>query len=456
MEHSAAPRMLPLPIANVLARAFVTSEVSSDALVRQAELVVRGPRRLVRQLADHYLETFGTGVRPRHREVVRVLRAMPLWEDDESLAARLSLRYVRRVPLLSAPTMQSPIRDLGPRLPTLVSVGELATWVGLTVSELEWFADLKDLNRRADAPALTHYHVSIRAKPSGGIRVIEAPQPRLKAIQRKILHEILSLVPQYYDAAHGFVKGRSVRTFAQPHVQHAVVLRLDLADFFPRISGARVQTVFRTLGYPEAVADLLGGLCTTTTPRQLFATARHPATSPRVLADAAQLYRRPHLPQGAPTSPALANLCAYRLDCRLTGLADWAGAVYTRYADDLAFSGDGEFARNVERYAAQIAAIALEEGWPVQHHKTRIMRQGVRQQVAGVVVNTRLNIAREEYDRLKAILTNCIRHGPTSQNRDGRPDFRAYLSGKVAWVCSVNEARGSKLQAMLERIEWGP
>lgn len=447
--------MLPLPIANVLARAFVTSDGSSDALVQRAALVVRGPRRLVRQLADHYLTAFGVGVRPRHREVVRLLRAMNLWEDDPTQATRLSLRYVRRVPLLEAATMQSPIRELGARLPALRTSGELATWLGLTVSELEWFADLRDLNQRSAAPALAHYHVSIRAKPHGGIRVIESPQPRLKAMQRRILADILSQVPLYYDAAHGFVKGRSVRTFAQPHVQHAVVLRVDLADFFPRVSGARVQAVFRTLGYPEAVADLLGGLCTTTTPRQLFASTRHPTINPRVLADAAQLHRRPHLPQGAPTSPALANLCAYRLDCRLTGLADWAGALYTRYADDLAFSGDGEFARHVARYSTQIAAIALEEGWPVQHHKTRVMRQGVRQQLAGVVVNARVNVAREEYDRLKAILTNCIRHGPASQNRDGRPDFRAYLSGKVAWVRSVNAARGSKLQAMLAMIEWG-
>jgi RNA-directed DNA polymerase len=447
--------MLPLPIANVLARAFVTSDASSDALVQQAALVVRGPRRLVRQLAEHYLATFGVGVRPRLREVVRVLRAMDLWEDDPTLAARVSRRYVRRVPPLEAATMQSPIHELGTRLPSLRTSGALATWLGLTVSELEWFADLRDLNRRATAPTLAHYHVNVRTKPHGGVRVIEAPQPRLKAMQRRILEEILSQVPLYYDAAHGFVKGRSVRTFAQPHVQHAVVLRVDLADFFSRVSGARVQTVFRTLGYPEAVADLLGGLCTTTTPRHLFAATRHPTISSHVLADAAQLHRRPHLPQGAPTSPALANLCAYRLDCRLTGLADWAGAVYTRYADDLAFSGDGEFARHVERYAAQIAAIALEEGWPVQHHKTRIMRQGVRQQLAGVIVNTRVNVARDEYDRLKAILTNCVRHGPASQNREGRPDFGAYLSGKVAWVRSVNEARGSKLQALLARIEWG-
>jgi RNA-directed DNA polymerase len=89
------------------------------------------------------------------------------------------------------------------------------------------------------------------------------------------------------------------------------------------------------------------------------------------------LYAHPHLPQGAPTSPALANLMGYRLDRRLSGLANSADAVYTRYADDLAFSGGAAFNRGVERFSAHAAAVALEEGFSVNHHKTRVMRQGV-------------------------------------------------------------------------------
>jgi len=87
-----------------------------------------------------------------------------------------------------------------------------------------------------------------------------------------------------------------------------MLLRVDLADFFPSLSGARVQAVFRTLGYPEPVADLLGGICTTTSPGRVFAGASVDAC---LLAKAKRVYLRPHLPQGAPTSPALANLCAF-------------------------------------------------------------------------------------------------------------------------------------------------
>src|SRR5262249_23329973 len=150
------------------------------------------------------------------------------------------------------------------------------------------------------------------------------------------------------------------------------------------------------------------------------------------------LYARPHLPQGAPTSPALANVCTYRADCRLSGLAKSAGAVYTRYADDLAFSGDDDFDRRAERFSVHVAAILHEEGLSVNHRKTRIMRRGVRQRLAGVVANERLNVARDDFDRLKAILTNCVRHGPESQNRDGHPSFRSHLEGRVGFVESIN------------------
>ena len=91
--------------------------------------------------------------------------------------------------------------------------------------------------------------------------------------------------------------------------------------------------------------------CTNATPRRVFADERYPTVDPSTLAEARTRYARAHLPQGAPTSPALANICAYRVDCRLTGLADWAGAVYTRYADNLALSGGDDFADAARREA---------------------------------------------------------------------------------------------------------
>jgi hypothetical protein len=199
------------------------------------------------------------------------------------------------------------------------------------------------------------------------------------------------------------------------------------------------------MGYPEPVADLLGGICTNAAPRDLF--SGYPP-------GARASYSRPHLPQGAPASPALANLCSYRVDCRLSGLAESAGAIYTRYADDLAFSGGEEFERRVERFSTHVAAILLEEGFNLNHRKTRIMRQGVRQHLAGVVVNKRMNVKRTDFDLLKATLTNCARLGPDSQNRGDHPSFRAHLEGRVGFVESINPARGKRLRAILERIQW--
>jgi hypothetical protein len=164
--------------------------------------------------------------------------------------------------------------------------------------------------------------------------------------------------------------------------------------------------------------------------------------------------RGPHLPQGAPTSPALANLCAFRLDCRLHGLAQSLETTYSRYADDLAFSGGERLERSARRFQVAVAAIAAEEGFELHLHKSRFMRRGVCQQLAGVVVNEHPNVRRRTFDLLKALLTNCARRGPHDQNRDGHADFRAYLLGRIGHVAMVHPARGAKLRALFDRIEW--
>lgn len=442
---------------NALARAFVAGEQTVESIAARGAIAIGRPSFMVRPVAQRYLDEFNGKTRPRHRDVVEFLfhdrswlRRKPPSARTRSQATNTGVAVWTTEPARMQPV---PVAEHW-SVPPIESVAQLAEWLGITVAELEWLSDVKGRVRNAVRPKLHHYHYKIRAKRRGGIRLIEVPQLRLKAIQRRILAEILNQVPSYYSAAHGFVKGRSVRTFAAQHVGQQLVLRMDLQDFFPCISGVRVQALFRTLGYPESVADLLGGLCTNATPRSVFAQPRDASITPEALIVAQRMYSRPHLPQGAPTSPALANLCAHRLDLRLTGLADWAGATYSRYADDLAFSGGEIFARRVERYAAQIAAIALEEGWNVQHHKTRIMRRSVRQHVAGVVVNAKMNVAREDFDTLKAILTNCVRHGPATQNRQQHADFRAHLLGRIAWVSSLNAGKGDRLRAIFAKVDW--
>jgi hypothetical protein len=329
-------------------------------------------------------------------------------------------------------------------VPVLRTTTELADWLGLSPGELDWFADVQGRNPRRPAGRLSHYtHVWV-PKRGGRFRLLEVPKPRLKGIQRRVLRALLDHIPPH-ETAHGFRPGRSVRTFAEPHANRAAVWRIDLKDFFPSVRASRVHALFRSAGYPVAVARALTGLCTTALPVGV--------TPPNPDVPLAALRAR-HLPQGAPTSPALANLAAFGLDVRL---AAWAGAcrvAYTRYADDLAFSGDEAFADAGHRFRRAVWQIITEEGFRANAVKSRWMTAGRRQHLAGVVVNRKPNVRRDEYDRLKALLTNCLRHGPGAQNRDGHPDFRAHLLGRVAHVASLNAARGRKLLELADRIVW--
>ncbi|MFC0452117.1 RNA-directed DNA polymerase [Rhodococcus jostii] len=98
--------------------------------------------------------------------------------------------------------------------------------------------------------------------------------------------------------------------------------------------------------------------------------------------------------------------------------------------------------------------IVADEGFSVHPAKTRVMRAHRRQHLAGLVVNTRPQAARADFDDLKALLFNCVRFGPESQNRDGRPHFREYVYGRIAWVAESNESRKRSLHALADRVDW--
>jgi retron-type reverse transcriptase len=353
---------------------------------------------------------------------------------------------------LRPPRMHPPPAGLhGLALPPLPTEAALADWLGVSIPHLQWLADTTGRNRHHPAGPLRPYRYRWVPRRGGRPRLLEIPKVRLHTLQRRLLAGLLRLVPPH-PAAQGFTPGRSILTNAAVHAGQATLLRFDLTDFFPSITAARVFRLFRTLGYPAPVARLLMGLCTTRLPAAVWQ-ARPGPHDPADFAAGQRLLTR-HLPQGAPTSPALANLAAHRLDRRLAGLAARLGARYTRYADDLAFSGDASFARAARRLAPHVAAICRDEGFAVNHRKTRLMRAGGRQHLTGLVVNARPNVPRPAYDRLKAVLTNCVRHGPASQNRDRAPDFRASLAGKIAFVAATHPARGQKLRALFARIPW--
>jgi hypothetical protein len=200
------------------------------------------------------------------------------------------------------------------------------------------------------------------------------------------------------------------------------------------------------------VAHVLTGLCTNAAPLIAWNTLPPGGESDGARFRLGRALAAPHLPQGAPTSPALANLAAFGLDRRLTGLAAHFGLRYSRYADDLTLSGPALTGRRSTVVARYAAGIARDEGFALQPRKSRLRTAARRQLVTGVVVNAHPNLARDQYDRLRATLHRLALDGPPAD--DGGVDLRAQLRGRVAWAESLNPGRGAKLRRLYDRIDW--
>ncbi|MES1156364.1 MAG: reverse transcriptase family protein [Alphaproteobacteria bacterium] len=431
-------------IARELAAFLLAGAWSKRRLAARAKQYLgKSAPKALQHLIDHVLASVETPYPPAPDNLARTLMASNAFD----VAARRVLRGEQPSKIvLHAPVFAPAAAFADLPVPKLETPGDLAAWLALPTEQVDWLADVRRGHARAATPQLEHYSYALVRKREGPPRLIESPKSRLKAVQRRILHEILDHVPPHAHA-HGFVRGRSCISSAQLHAGEHVVVRLDLRRFFSSIQSMRVHGIFRAIGYPWATARLLTGLCTTCTPAAALA----------AISDwrARQEYTAPHLPQGAPTSPALANLCAWRLDQRLTGLARRIGINYSRYADDLCFSGDQAFARGMSGFLSMVETIVREEGFALNPSKTRVMRASSTQRVTGVVVNQHVNMARKEYDALKAILHNCrTTADPASQNREGHPNLKAHLDGRIGWVEQLNPHRGLKLRLVFDQIEW--
>jgi RNA-directed DNA polymerase len=303
-------------------------------------------------------------------------------------------------------------------LPALVSVGQLRFLA---------------FSRRTSK--VSHYIRFTIPKKSGGERLISAPMPRLKHVQYWILANVLTKIP-LHESAHGFRTGHSIVTNARPHVGADVVVNLDLKNFFPTITYKRVKGLFRALGYSEAAATIFGLLC----------------TEPEIAAlrlDQATYYVSQgtrHLPQGAPTSPAMTNLLCRRFDRRLTAMATALGFQYTRYADDLTFSGSGENLRHICTLLRRIESIVTHEGFVINEAKTRILRGGSQQEVTGIVVNDKLSVCRKTLRRFRALLFQIERDGPSGKHWEGNPNLFAAMQGFANFVYMVDPERGLPLR----------
>ncbi len=261
-----------------------------------------------------------------------------------------------------------------------MGVEELARRLGMDLAFL-----------RAHQPS---YHDFSVPKRSGGRRLISAPGQPTRALQRTIHHRLLRRLSAH-PCATGFERGHSIVTNAVVHAARAVVLRMDLKDYFHSTSAARVYEYFRTVGWNREAGELLTTLCT----------------------------RNGGLPQGAPTSPRLSNLVNYPLDARLVGLADkpyvyypetlqktgqiepgGLNVAYTRYADDITFSFNCDSHNAVEDIIWMTKKIVAEYGYRLhQRRKLSIRRQHQSQRVTGLVVNDHVALPRRTRRWLRAV-----------------------------------------------------
>jgi hypothetical protein len=436
-------------VARALASALLAGDWQPEAMLDRAAAVLGGRRRWLPRLIRDARAAYRGPPADRPRELAAWISAHPGF-TRAAVTARGRGRPLRARAWLPTPTRMGPTRWPVSPLPDLAALAESA---GLDVDRLAWFADTSGRQRRTRAGPLHHYRYRWVERGAGAVpRLLEMPLPRIRTLQRTLLEQVVGPIPSHHSA-HGFVPGRGVTTAVRPHAGAPVLICLDLAAFFASVTAGRVYGVLRSAGYPEPVAHALTGLCTIATPVAVI--GRMPPGGP---ADQRFALRRHlaqgHLPAGAPTSPALANLAAHRLDARLAGYAGATGARYTRYADDLIFSGSSELARAAPGLIRAVTGIAAECGFRINPAKTRVRGRGQRRQVLGLVLNQRPTVPREEYDQLRAVLHNAIRTGGPAQNRDGLPDFRAHLTGRVAWVAAVDPERGARLRAELDRITW--
>lgn len=415
--------------------------------------LTQGPRRSTARLhgADdeaeidrviEHVDVSGGPLKPGHlRRALRDPRLLPKNKAKGQLRAMASLKRKKVMSKEEADrlfsgtlrTRNRGLRDLLTDEAQLARLGlplwrteeELADALGLTRKQLWFFTTHRE---REQHP---HYVAFSIPKRSGGRRVIMAPKRGLKTVQRTALAQLVERLP-VSEYAHAFRRGRNVRSGAEPHVGKRYVLRLDLKDFFPSITFARVRGYLISLGYSYPVASTLAVLFTEA--------ERQPVVV------GTQTFHVPvgqrHCVQGAPTSPGLCNAIVLKLDHRLAGLARKHGLAYTRYADDLTFSGDLDRTAML-RVNALARRIIREEGFAVNDAKTRLTSQGRRQTVTGVVVNQTLGLSRQERRRMRAMA-----HRLNQESAAGRlhPAEAAIFRGRLAWLSVLSTSQAAALR----------
>lgn len=245
-------------------------------------------------------------------------------------------------------------------------------------------------------------------KSNGKLRTITEPLPDLKYVQRWILTHILEKI-SISPYAKAFVKKRGVKENARFHKKQTLVVTLDIRDFFPSIHISDVTRMFFDLGYSKELSSFFAHLC-------CF---------------------QETLPQGAPTSPYLSNLRMRNFDQRMAEYTKSHNIRYTRYADDLTFSGDFDASHMIRMVSQWI----YEEGFSINPSKTHVARRNTRQEVTGIVVNSHLQVCKNDRKRIRQEVYYIGKFGLESHLSyigETRQHYLEHLLGKINFACYVN------------------
>lgn len=245
-------------------------------------------------------------------------------------------------------------------------------------------------------------------KANGKERPIDEPLPDLKHVQHWILSNILEKI-SISPYAKAFVRKRGVKENARFHRAQSVVVTMDIKDFFPSIKIHSVFEIFKNLGYSGDVSSFLANLC---------------------------CYEN-CLPQGAPTSPYLSNLRLKNFDEHISSYTKEQKIRYTRYADDLTFSGSF----NHHHLIKNVSAWLFEEGFVINTSKTRVARKNARQEVTGIVVNSHMQVSKTERKKIRQEVYYIKKYGLDSHLSaigETRQNYLNHLLGKINYAHYVN------------------
>lgn len=343
-----------------------------------------------------------------------------------------------------------PLADCG--LPVILTLGHLAHVTRVS------HAVLTGIIKRQIDP----YRVFSIRKRSGGKRFICVPEPGLLGLQRWIHDHILcspAALKKLPCHATAYVPGTSHIVNAKRHVGATWLLKLDITSFFESVSERQVYRVFRGLGYRALVAFCFTRLCTRVLPdssdnRLQRRTKRwQPGESRKFLGSRVV----GHLPQGAPTSPMLANLVCVALDADLQEIAIREGLTYSRYADDMTFSGEIFDRSFVTRISRKISAVIGSHGFGINKQKTSIAKDGGRKIVTGLSVgDDMVRLPRAYKDEIRQELFYLEKHGLQDHcSRIGHKNHLSYLlrlAGRIRYAIAVEPVTGNRMMDKLKKI----